>query len=607
MTAYRERLRVAASRSRADALAVAALAVLVLVAGGPLVTDGWFATHEGAAPLERVIAFAHEIRSGALYPRWLSLADSGKGSAFPHFYAPGFYLAAAHLFAAGVPLFLSLKLVLVAILLAGAIGTYCWTRRRFGPAGAFVSATLYLFAPYHFVDLYVRGALAELAALGLLPWLFFGIDLAATRRGRAGPAVVALSTAAIVVSHNLSAFMIAPFAAAYLAWAAWGGGAGWRALARGATGAAAGAGLSAFYWIPALVDQRYLRGLRAATTSGMYSFEKHFVLPRQLVDTTWGFGASLPGSADEMSFQVGLAILAFSAAGAAAAVARRARRPFVVCTVLLGLVALALTLEPAAPLYRAIPMMPMVQFPWRYLGPAVLFLSAAGGAALSWLEGTGARLPTAARLAVAAGCVAACVFGSSAQRVTVPAPEMAIVEAPETLASIEEHHLLGVLCGENEYLPAWVSDRASAHRYFGPPRPFVPGTARTGGVVLAGAAMVFEATASEPVAAGIPWYYFPGWTARVDGEPAAIGPGAEGFLSLPVPPGTHRVEVAFDTTPSGRIATGLSAITALLAGLALVVRPQTRSGAGADAEESSSDAPVEDAAGPNVLDGPIRP
>ena len=571
--------RAIAARLAGDAAALVALALLAGVAGAPLLAGGWFQTHEGAAPLERVIAFAHEIGSGTAYPRWLALGDAGKGSAFPHFYAPGLYLAAAHLFAGGVPLFLSLALLLLAALLAGAVGTYAWARRRFGVSGGFVAGTLYLFAPYHFVDLYVRGALAEFAALALLPWLFLGIDLAAERRGDAGPALIALATAGIVVTHNLSAFMIAPFAAAYLAWTAWSAGGGWWAVGRGVLGAGGGVGLSAFYWLPALLDQRHLRGLRAATTSGMYSFEKHFVQPAQLAWTRWGHGASLPGDGDGMSFQIGLVLLAFAAAGAARAFLRRDGSGFAGAAALLGLAAIVLTLDLSSPVYRVIPAMPMVQFPWRYLGPAVLFLSAAGAAAVSWSDRLAVRARGAARAAIAAGCAAACLLSSSEQRTAVPAPDMAALESPATISAIAEHHLLGALCGENEYLPAGVSDRARALRYFGAPRPHSAAAIRVEDVTVSGASMTFATSAPAPAALGIPWYYFPGWSARVDGAVAAIGPGPDGFLALSVPAGAHRVEVAFEAPPSARLATLISTLTAVLGVLSLALRGRRRAAA----------------------------
>ena len=219
--------------------------------------------------------------------------------------------------------------------------------------------------------------------------------------------------------------------------------------------------------------------------------------------------------------------------------------------------------------------MAMVQFPWRYLGPAVLLLSAAGAAAVSWTDQLRERARPFARAAIAAAVAVACLLASSEQRVAVPAPQMAALESPATIARIAEHHVLGALCGENEYLPAWVSDGAVRYRYFGPPRPQGVGT-RVEHLSVAGASMTFETSGPAPATLGIPWYYFPGWRARVDGVDAAVGPGPDGFLALTAPSGVHRIEVAFDSPPSAGIARIVSTLTALLGALGLAVRSGKR-------------------------------
>jgi hypothetical protein len=134
------------------ATALAVLAVLTVIAGAPLLGPGWFSSHETLPLPERVIAYGHEMRSGNPYPRWLSVADAGKGSAFANFYAPLVYLVAGGLFAGGLPLFASLKAVMLAAFFAGGAGTHLWLRPRLGAAGALLGAALYLLAPYHWTS-----------------------------------------------------------------------------------------------------------------------------------------------------------------------------------------------------------------------------------------------------------------------------------------------------------------------------------------------------------------------------------------------------------------------------------------------------------------------
>ncbi|MEK7328787.1 MAG: YfhO family protein, partial [Chloroflexota bacterium] len=54
-------------------------------------------------------------------------------------------------------------------------------------------------------------------------------------------------------------------------------------------------------------------------------------------------------------------------------------------------------------------------------------------------------------------------------------------------------------------------------------------------------------------------FYFPGWTARVDGQQAQIEVAQpDGFITFPVPAGTHTVELSFEDTWPRRLGWGLA-------------------------------------------------
>jgi len=63
--------------------------------------------------------------------------------------------------------------------------------------------------------------------------------------------------------------------------------------------------------------------------------------------------------------------------------------------------------------------------------------------------------------------------------------------------------------------------------------------------------------------------WFPGWEARVDGQPVPTGPGApSGLITFHVPPGDHLVEVSYGRTAPEKIAAAIS-ILALIVAIAL--------------------------------------
>ena len=90
------------------------------------------------------------------------------------------------------------------------------------------------------------------------------------------------------------------------------------------------------------------------------------------------------------------------------------------------------------------------------------------------------------------------------------------------------------------------------------------GTAVT--LIARGAAHeVFRVSAREKYILRLYTFYFPGWRARVDGQPVEIEvAGPEGFITVPVPAGEHVVEVRFGDTPARTAGWIVSAIGLLV-------------------------------------------
>ncbi|MGC2048759.1 MAG: hypothetical protein WA635_09130, partial [Gallionella sp.] len=125
----------------------ALLALLSAIAASALLPGGWFNSHEGIAPIERILALSYEIRNGDCYPRWLSSAYQSQGLPFFNFYSPMFYLTAAYLYTLGLPLLFALKFVTGLMFFAGSLGMFIWVRKHCGAAGGLISAIVYLFLP----------------------------------------------------------------------------------------------------------------------------------------------------------------------------------------------------------------------------------------------------------------------------------------------------------------------------------------------------------------------------------------------------------------------------------------------------------------------------
>ena len=141
---------------------------------------------------------------------------------------------------------------------------------------------------------------------------------------------------------------------------------------------ALGLGLSAAFFIPALLEGKYIN--QAQWFGQYYDPTQHFIYFFQLFNPAWGTGISQPGPNDAaqgaMSFQLGAAATLLSLV--ALVTARRLRPPVrreAWFWALWALVSIFLTLGVSAWAWRHLPIVPYAQFPWRYLMLAILPLS----------------------------------------------------------------------------------------------------------------------------------------------------------------------------------------------------------------------------------------
>ena len=140
----------------------------------PLFNTGFFPMHDDTQ-VARVFEMHKSIADGMIPVRRVS--DLGYGYGYPifNFYAPfAYYIGSLFMFL-GFDALIATKLMIgLGTVLAGFF-MYLFAKEFWGKNGAVVSATLYLFAPYHALNIYVRGAIAELWAYAFIPLVFFAI------------------------------------------------------------------------------------------------------------------------------------------------------------------------------------------------------------------------------------------------------------------------------------------------------------------------------------------------------------------------------------------------------------------------------------------------
>src|SRR3989344_7836935 len=116
-------------------------------------------THDGQDHVARIANFYQSLSEGNLIPRWGSNLNWGFGHPILMFLYPApSYIASVFIFL-GYSLVDSVKIVFGLTFIISGIGMYLWINRLLVMYAGIVAAILYMFAPYRFVNLYVRGAI----------------------------------------------------------------------------------------------------------------------------------------------------------------------------------------------------------------------------------------------------------------------------------------------------------------------------------------------------------------------------------------------------------------------------------------------------------------
>ncbi|MBI5452179.1 hypothetical protein HY945_01840, partial [Candidatus Gottesmanbacteria bacterium] len=155
---------------------VGLLLVIVLSFGTirPLFSPGFFPMHDDTQPA-RIDQMAKSLISGQFPVRIVGELGYGFGYPLFNFYAPLPYYIGAFFNITGFDALAAAKIMfMIGIVLAG-LSMFFLVKEIAGSQAALTSSILYMYAPYHAVDIYVRGAAGEFYALGFLPLILLGI------------------------------------------------------------------------------------------------------------------------------------------------------------------------------------------------------------------------------------------------------------------------------------------------------------------------------------------------------------------------------------------------------------------------------------------------
>jgi hypothetical protein len=303
-------------------------------------------------------------KHGIFYPRWAALAHFAYGEPRFIFYPPASWTLGAGLSALFPWTIASCIYIWIALVAAG-VAMFILAQRSLDPQkfdrrDAIFVAVLYAVNPYHLVIVYWRSAFAELLASCLVPLLLLFVLKAVdgAKEERWSPIVpLALVLAAAWLTNAPAAVMIHYSLALLVVFFAWKRRSA-RILLVGAGAVALGAGLAAFYLLPAIYEQRWV-DIAQAVSQGSRPADNFLFIHTS--------------DADHDAFNriiSWVAILEMAVVVVAAWSARQWRETQrELWMALLGWAAVCsvLMFPVAGLLWKILPKMEFMQFPWRWL------------------------------------------------------------------------------------------------------------------------------------------------------------------------------------------------------------------------------------------------
>lgn len=550
-------LYAAARRGRPQAAVVAALIGLALLASYPLFTDFLTVGMDQEFHLRRIEGLFGALQSGQWPARISTQHFGGKGYATGVMYPELFLYFPAALRLAGASILFSWKALLFAINLGTAFSAYfCGRRLMNSRAAGMAAAIVYLLSPYRLCDLYIRAALGEVLAMAFLPLLLYSLWQLLAGDADQWPWLV-LACTGIFQSHILTTEMTAVFAVLCAL-------AALPALTKPARLAALGkaAGLTV------LVNLWFLVPFLTYTLKGGFKIfgshvdlHQHSLYPAQMFSTFWsadpGLWSQSLGSLDsEMLLTLGLAplvCLGLLAAGwwlfDVQSGPRPGLRQGVAAAVAAGLCLYAASVYFPWELLQRIPaldrLLSPVQFPWRTLAFAAACFAVVAAAATIPFRGRGAKLT---------------VLGVLLAVAVLPASFMmdGLLATPVYMGQTDGITHIGG--NYNEYLPEGVNDEtlAAASNALEPQSEL-----EVSGLTKNGCRIEFDYTAQQDTVVYLPLTAYPGYSARLNGQPLALTAAPDGRLAVTLPAGSGYLTVEFAGYWYWNAALAVSALTAL--------------------------------------------
>jgi len=534
----------------------AVLAIVCFWSCRDLFKKGYFSIHDDLQ-VGRLYQMDLCFRDGQLPCRWVP--DMGYGYGYPlfNYYPPLPYYFGELIHIIGFSIIDSTKVMFIAGFVISAILMFLFGRKLWGDWGGLLSSVLYLFAPYHSVDVYVRGAMNEHWALAFLPgvcWAVYGI---VEKKNKRYLPAMAIFFGLLLLSHNLMALIFTPVIGIFALLLIWLKKKNFKEkIISLFLGGLWGFGLAAFFSLPVILEKKYAHV--ETVLMGYFNYLAHFVSIGKLLFTRfWGYGSSGWLQETGMPFQVGfphwpLAVIVFLLT-IVLFLKKKITKEYLILNTYFLIIFLS-TLFMVHPrsvfIWDAIPLLAYLQFPWRFLTLVIFSISILGGGVVFLLKNKSAQLICSLSIIILTIALNVSFFRFEK---TFPMTDKDKLFSAKGWNKLQTDAIF-------DYLPVYAKAPPGGPA---PGRPEIKeGKAETSDIKKGTDWYRFKINVQEEAKVQIPVYDFPGWKAFVDGKKSQIShDNFLGLISIKVPGSVHSVEVKLTDTPIRSIGNTVSLIS----------------------------------------------
>jgi len=361
---------------------------LTLFACRFLFVPNYFYAHDLDYNLSRGIEAFQMLKSGHFPLRWASGLNNGCGvPIFNFFYPLGYYLLALLYFLLG-DIFLSWKILIFLSLFLGSWFFYLWAKNvTQDKLSSFVGSFLYLFAPYRFLLVFVRGSL-EFLSYAIFPVVLFFLSCFLKEESSKKKLLYLFAFTVFgslfILSHNIVVMLVFPLLvlvsfASVLKVRNFSK----KDLITLSFSFLSMLGLSSFFVGPAVLERSYVR----LGVSNIVDYRDHFPSLFQIFRSPWGYFFSVKGNNDGMSFMLGYAqwFVLFASLFLIFYLFKKRNKRYssfwynhfwLFFYFSLSILSLFLLLPYSGFVWEKIKVLQEVQYPWRILGVSVFLVSA---------------------------------------------------------------------------------------------------------------------------------------------------------------------------------------------------------------------------------------